>query len=215
MTTIAQAWKTNSITSNTLSVGAGQGWSTPTAGHLLVAVVVSSLTPGTHDITGWTLRRSVLVTDNDMRISVFTKDAAGTESTVTATSTASDNMAMAVCALAGVPAGWVWLDTGATPTENLTGTDTTIEPPAITTAGAAFVGVAAITKVLTGGSGATWAGGFTASGANIRAHTAHLLAGAGTYQPTGTLNSASNWGALMFAIQDPPAAGGMTLGLPL
>lgn len=214
----AQTWKSNSATATTVAVGAGQGWAQPAAGDLIVAIGVSSLTPGTHTITGAALgaaRATLLTTDNDMRVSVFAELATGAgEGTITLNSTASDNLGLLVATFTGVTAGWGFAATALA--EDLGGADTTINPPQIVTTADAIIGAAAVCKVLPGGGGATWTGGFTASGANQRAQAAHLLPGAaGTFQPVGTINNASNWGALLFAITNPAAGGSLALGLRL
>jgi hypothetical protein len=86
------------VASTTGSVGAGQGWVTPTAGNLLVATWNLDVTMTTPTGSGWTAGPSVV---DDNAAYLFYKISDGTESTISATF-ASTNPVTTACEYAGV-----------------------------------------------------------------------------------------------------------------
>lgn len=85
------------VGSTTGSVGAGQGWATPTAGNLLVATWNLDVTMTTPTGSGWTAGPSVV---DDNAAYLFYKISDGTESTISATF-ASTNPVTTACEYAG------------------------------------------------------------------------------------------------------------------
>jgi hypothetical protein len=80
----------------TLSIGAGDGWATPTSGNLLVLTANSDATVSTP--SGWTAGPSVIDGNGAY---IFYKVSAGTESTVTVTPGSSANTSMTVAEYSG------------------------------------------------------------------------------------------------------------------
>jgi hypothetical protein len=85
----------------TLSIGSGDGWATPTAGNLLVISANSDALVTLNAPTGVTAGPSVI--DGNGTYTWY-KNAAGTESTITATPSASDHITLTVCEYSGVSA---------------------------------------------------------------------------------------------------------------
>jgi hypothetical protein len=106
-----QDWKTNYVTGATsVAVAAGQGWATPTTGHLLVACVesnqnVSNVThamgPGVWSTAVDQPGGAGAAGTRAPHVTIFYKISDGTESTITATLGASVRGALQVIELAG------------------------------------------------------------------------------------------------------------------
>lgn len=93
--------KANTNQTTSISVGSGQGWSTPTSGNLLVAFASKtswSFSNGTISMSGWT---ELYQTDVNRVYGVFYKESDGTESTITASSSGSYQFGLVVYEISG------------------------------------------------------------------------------------------------------------------
>jgi ribosomal protein L17 len=142
-----------SVTS--LSIGAGDGWATPTSGNLLVATANSDATIPTP--SGWTAGPSVV--DGNAAY-IWWKISAGNESTVTIAPSSSANTVMTVCEYSGNAASPFDVSNSST-ISGSSGTTTTSVSVTTTQAGDLIVAFAALHSGATNPTGLTWTNSFS------------------------------------------------------
>lgn len=126
------------VSAASVTIGAGDGWATPTAGNYLVVTANSDATVNTP--TGFTLQPSV-VDGNGAYI--FVKVAAGTESSITVSPTSAANTSITACEYSGTTAAP--FDTSNTSTITNSGGNTTTSVTVTTAAdGELVIALAAI-----------------------------------------------------------------------
>lgn len=176
-----------------VSIGAGDGWATPTAGNLLVATGNADNTV-TMTTAGFTAGPSVV--DNNAAYSWY-KVAAGTESTITITPAASAATALTVCEYTGTAASPFDVSNSST-IAGSSGTTTTAAAVSTTAAGDLIVAAAALGDLRSGTpTGLTWSNSFVnqlnsgATGAlatDVITFLAELVVGA-----AGSYSTAASW----------------------
>jgi hypothetical protein len=176
-----------------VSIGAGDGWATPTAGNLLVATgnadnIVTMTT------SGFTAGPSVV--DNNAAYSWY-KSAAGTESTVTITPAASAATALTICEYSGVVPTPIDASNSST-IAGSSGTTTNAAALSTTAAGDLVIALAALGDLRSGTpTGIGWTNSFVnqvSSGGtgllatDVISFLAELVAGA-----AGSYSTAASW----------------------
>jgi hypothetical protein len=177
-----------SVTS--LSIGAGDGWATPTSGNLLVATANSDATIPTP--SGWTAGPSVV--DGNAAY-IWWKISAGNDSTVTIAPSSSANTVMTVCEYSGNAASPFDVSNSST-ISGSSGTTTTSVSVTTTQAGDLIVAFAALHSGATNPTGLTWTNSFstTVSGSTgattptVDSFIAELVAGA-----AGSVSTSASW----------------------
>jgi hypothetical protein len=174
-----------------LSIGAGDGWATPTSGNLLVLTANSDATVSTP--SGWTAGPSV-VDGNGAYI--FYKISAGSESTITVTPGASADTAMTVAEYSGNAASPFDVSNSSTIAGSAGNTTTSVS--VTTTAAGDLIVAAALLHSAIGANptSPTWTNSFTnqisaSSGATVPtcdSFVAELIAGA-----AGAYSTAASW----------------------
>jgi hypothetical protein len=176
---------------SSLSIGAGDGWATPTSGNLLVLTANSDATVSTP--SGWTAGPSVIDGNGAY---IFWKISAGSESTVTITPGASANTATTVAEYSGNAASPLD-DSNSSTIAGSAGNTTTSVSVTTTQAGDLIVAAALLHSAISANpTSPTWTNSFVnqitaSSGATTPtcdSLVAELIAGAG-----GSYSTSASW----------------------
>ncbi|MCW2900313.1 MAG: hypothetical protein JWO67_2578, partial [Streptosporangiaceae bacterium] len=122
----------------TISFASGDGWSTPTAGNLIVVTINCDVTVSTP--SGYTLGPNVV---DDNAVYLFYKIAAGAESTVTVPTNGSTNIAATCCEYSGLTASPIDVS-NTSANAGVDGTTTTSTSITTTAAGDLVIAVAGL-----------------------------------------------------------------------
>lgn len=145
--------KIKAAIATSISIGSGDGWSTPTAGNLLVASANADATV-TMTTSGFTAGPNVV--DGNGAYSWY-KVAAGTESTITATPSGSSDIVLSVCEYSGA-SGTPFDVSNSSTIAGSAGTTTTSASVTTTAAGDLILGFALLHSLPTGSvpTGPSW-----------------------------------------------------------
>lgn len=181
------------VTVASLSVGSGQGWSTPTSGNLLVVTANSDAT--VTGPSGFTAGPSVVDGNGAY---MWWKVSAGTESTITVTPSSSANTAMTCAEYSGIAASPLDASNSST-IAGSSGTTTTSTSVTSTAAGDLVV-AAALLHGYTGSAptSPTWTNSFTnvlspSSGSGVATHVTTFYADLIVAGAAGAYATSASW----------------------